>query len=48
VLLGANGDRKGGLVRDQWPEIPGLSSRTYNFEAVGGLTLSVEAHPAWW
>jgi len=48
VVLGTNGDRKGGLVRSQWPEIPGNSSRSYTFEAVGGLTLVVEAHPAWW
>lgn len=48
VLLEVTGDRIGGLVRDQWPEIPGSTTRTYQFEAVGGLTLSVEAYPAWW
>lgn len=48
VMLEGTGDRRGGLVRDQWPEVEGSSSRTYQFEAVGGLTLTVEAHPAWW
>lgn len=48
VVLGTNGDRRGSLTRAEWPEIPGKSSRTYLFEALGGLTLAVEAHPAWW
>lgn len=48
VRLNGTGDRIGGLIKDQWPEVPGSSSRTYHFEAVGGLTLAVEAYPAWW
>lgn len=48
VVLEGTGDRIGGLIRNQWSEVPGNSSRTYQFEAVGGLTLTVEAYPAWW
>lgn len=48
VLLEGTGDRKGGLIRNQWPEIPGGQTRTYQFETDSDLTLILEAAPAWW
>lgn len=48
VMLNGTGNRRGGLVRAEWPEIPGGQTRTYLFEADGELLLTVEAAPAWW
>lgn len=48
VVLEGTGNRSGGLTRAEWPEVPGRQTRTYQFEADGDLTLTVEAAPAWW
>jgi hypothetical protein len=44
-------DRSTGLILDQWPDMPGGTTRTYLFESSGAgptALLTAEVDPAWW